>query len=148
MGSVMSCNEHICQRCVTFTFDIDLTVCMKPSIKQLFAVPLPTYPKPFGTSEKYFVCPIFIKITISHYAAMKVNIYILRTNLPTQPKHTAGRGSSIGSVSAWNASSPEFDPHVRQILLWRLVMKEFYCHSPSSADSRRAVVSYWRKNVH
>ena len=29
-----------------------------------------------------------------------------------------------------------------------LVMKNFYGHSPSSADSRRAVVSYWRKNVH
>ena len=27
-------------------------------------------------------------------------------------------------------------------------MKNFYGHSPSSADSRRAVVSYWRKNVH
>ena len=29
-------------------------------------------------------------------------------------------GSSIGSMSAWHASSPEFDPHVRHILLWRL----------------------------
>ena len=29
-----------------------------------------------------------------------------------------------------------------------LVMKKFYGHSLSSADSRRAVVSYWRKNVH
>ena len=28
-------------------------------------------------------------------------------------------GSSIGSVSAWHASGPEFDPHVRHILLWR-----------------------------
>ena len=26
--------------------------------------------------------------------------------------------------------------------------KHFYGHSPSAADSRRAVVSYWRKNVH
>ena len=26
--------------------------------------------------------------------------------------------------------------------------KNFYGHSPSSADSRRAVISYWRKNVH
>ena len=26
--------------------------------------------------------------------------------------------------------------------------KKFYGHSPASADSRRAVVSYWRKNVH
>ena len=38
----------------------------------------------FGTSEKkIFFCPIFIKITMSHYAEMKVNIYILPTNLPT-----------------------------------------------------------------
>ena len=28
-----------------------------------------------------------------------------------------------------------------------LVIKTFLGHSPSSADSRRAVVSYWRKNV-
>ena len=31
-----------------------------------------------------------------------------------------GRGSSIGSVSAWRASGPEFDPHVQQMFLWRL----------------------------
>ena len=32
----------------------------------------------------------------------------------------AGRGSSIGSVSTWHASSPEFAPHVQHILSWRL----------------------------
>ena len=31
-----------------------------------------------------------------------------------------GCGSSIGSESAWHASGPEFDPHVRHILSWRL----------------------------
>ena len=31
----------------------------------------------------------------------------------------AGRGSSIGSVSAWHASGPEFDPNIRHILSWR-----------------------------
>ena len=31
-----------------------------------------------------------------------------------------GRGSSIGSEFAWHASGPEFDPHVRHILFWRL----------------------------
>ena len=31
-----------------------------------------------------------------------------------------GRGSSIGSVFTWHASGPEFDPHVRHILSWRL----------------------------
>ena len=28
------------------------------------------------------------------------------------------------------------------------VMKLFYGHSPFSADSRRVVITYWRKNVH
>ena len=32
---------------------------------------------------------------------------------------TAGRDSSIGSVSAWHASGPEFDPHDLHILSWR-----------------------------
>ena len=55
----------------------------------------------------------------------------------------AGRGSSIGSVSAWHASGPEFDPYVRHILSWRLGPEKKMCgHSPSSADSRKAVVSY------
>ena len=31
-----------------------------------------------------------------------------------------------------------------EILSW----KHFYGHSPASADLRRAVVNYWRKNVH
>ena len=31
-----------------------------------------------------------------------------------------GRGRSVGSVSSWHASGPEFDPHVRHILMWRL----------------------------
>ena len=29
-------------------------------------------------------------------------------------------GSSIGSMSAWHASGPEFDPHFRHIISWRL----------------------------
>ena len=34
--------------------------------------------------------------------------------------HATGRASSIGSEFAWHASGPEFDPHVRHILSWRL----------------------------
>ena len=37
---------------------------------------------------------------------------------------------------------------VGNILSWRLIMKCFYGHSLPSADSRRAVVSFWQKNVH
>ena len=35
-------------------------------------------------------------------------------------KYKTGRGSSIGSEFVWHASGPEFDPHVRHILSWRL----------------------------
>ena len=34
--------------------------------------------------------------------------------------YLTGRGSPIGSEFAWHASGPEFDPHVRHILSWRL----------------------------
>ena len=37
---------------------------------------------------------------------------------------------------------------VGNVLSWRVIMNIFYGHSLPSADSRRAVVSFWRKNVH
>ena len=36
---------------------------------------------------------------------------------------------------------------VGNILSWRLIMK-YFLRSFSPADSRRAVISFWRKNVH
>ena len=63
-------------------------------------------------------------------------------------KNMAGCSSLIRSLSAWHASGPEFAPHVRHILSWRFGREKFLRHSPSFADSRRAVVIYWRKNVH
>ena len=42
---------------------------------------------------------------------------ILCNTIPTQ---LHDRGSSIGSVFTLHASGPEFDPHVRHILSWRL----------------------------
>ena len=52
----------------------------------------------------------------------------------------AGRSSSIGCASAWYADGSGIDPHFR---------RHYFVELPfSPADSRRAVVSYWRKNVH
>ena len=47
-------------------------------------------------------------------------ILIICTLLVYLLKSTTGRGSSIGSEFAWHASGPEFDPHARHILSWRL----------------------------
>ena len=43
-----------------------------------------------------------------------INVYAIFIKIVT------GHGSSIGSVSTWHASGPEFDHHVRRILSWRL----------------------------
>ena len=53
------------------------------------------------------------------FLAVPINIYDLRMNGFSIEIHTR-RGSSIGNVFAWHASGPEFDPHVRHILSWRL----------------------------
>ena len=55
------------------------------------------------------------------------------------------RGSSIWCASAWYTEGRRFDPHV-QHSVWS--WNNFYGHSFPSADSRRAVVNYWQKNVH
>ena len=41
-------------------------------------------------------------------------------NIITLVSISTRRGSSIESEFAWHASGPEFDPHVRHILSWRL----------------------------
>ena len=48
---------------------------------------------------------------------MQICKHVYPSNGPPRDK---GHGSSIGSVFAWHASGPEFDPHIRHILSWRL----------------------------
>ena len=51
--------------------------------------------------------------------------------------------------TSWQADGCGFGPHARHILSWRFGHeKKIYDQSLLSADSRRVVVSYWRKNVH
>ena len=57
--------------------------------------------------------------------------------------------AQLDAPSDWRPGGLGFNPpEVGNILSWRLIMKYFYGHSLPSADSRRAVVSFWRKNVH
>ena len=59
---------------------------------------------------------------------------------------------SIGSVSTWHASGPEFDPHVRHILSWRLGHEKIstvILHLPLiqeeqlSVTGERKCTNYW-----
>ena len=57
----------------------------------------------------------FIKIGIKLYEELRSQgTHCLYTFIET------GRGSSIGSEFAWNASGPESNSHIRHILSWRL----------------------------
>ena len=97
----------------------------------------------------YFLLPLAIYIAFARYSAILsmsffydlVKIFTKRIDnnnnctgavtqsnqMGTSTHHIAtitfrktGRGSSIGSEFAWHACGPEFDPHVRHILSWRL----------------------------
>ena len=68
------------------------------------------------TLKDYYKFTFFPR-TIVHWNALPFYIPVLPT--VAQFSHT-GCGSSIGSEFAWYASGPEFDPHVRHILSWRL----------------------------
>ena len=51
--------------------------------------------------------------------------------------------------SDWYSGGRWFDPQVRTLIFCRvLVRNNFYSHSLPTADSRRAVVSYRRNDVH
>ena len=79
------------------------------------------------TSKYRSLWPIFHGPVILHYILKTIccmNIILwdygsVWRDVWFQNKCT-GRGSSIGSEFAWHTSGPEFDPHVRHILSWRL----------------------------
>ena len=62
----------------------------------------------------------------------------------------AGRTSSVRCAYRLVSRRSRVDLHARHILSRRFAWswKKIYDHCLPSADSRRAVVSYWRKNVH
>ena len=66
---------------------------------------------------------------------------------------TAGLGGSVGCASNCRPEGRGFNipppPEIGSILSWRVDHEIFfYGHSLPSADSRRAIVSFWQKNVH
>ena len=65
----------------------------------------------------------------------------LQTDLPASVAQLDARPTGNQEVAG---STPA---EIGNILSWRLIMKYFYGHSLPSADSRRAAVSFRRKNV-
>ena len=77
-----------------------------------------------------------------------LSIFQMVSNLATLLHLTSVAQLDAASDSSdWRPGGRGFNLLVSS-LSWRLIMKYFYGHSLPSADSRRAVVSFWRKNVH
>ena len=75
----------------------------------------------------------------------KVPIYSMLLNV-----FEAGRASSVGCAYRLESRRPRVRssrPAHSFVEIWSL-KKKIYDHSLPSADSRRAVVSYWRKNMY
>ena len=71
-------------------------------------------------------------------------VYLYRRHYPKEMGMVARSEACLLGMQAAPSSNPTSGTFCRG----DLVMKHFYGHSPSSTDSRRAVVSCWRKNVH
>ena len=90
----------------------------------------------------YFTCIHYICTYICHSTVYFARVKFGPLSLPLG----AGRGSSVGCAPAWYADDRWFDPHARQhsfVETGREIVS-----SAILSDSRRAVVSYFRKNVH
>ena len=100
-------------------FVINVYLIVPPSILNiessvLFFIWHSTFPSILNieSSVLFFVCH---SIVSSNYPFLYV---LYKKYLIIYFTGKAGRSSSIGSVSAWHASGPEFDPHVQHIFSW------------------------------
>ena len=70
--------------------------------------------------------------------------FLLCFSIKYKPGHLAQSGARLTVNQGLTGSSPS----PATFFCWDLVMKKFYDHPHPSADSRRAVVSYWQKYGH
>ena len=135
----------VCTVCVSFLFDI-FSNCFSASVKMCIS---------WVTSLYY----LFI-ITKLAWCAIRFIYFNLTYQSEIPPrKHGqrwplvygyAGLGGSVGCAVRLETRRSRVQPPPRSATFFRgdWSWNIFYGHSLPSADSRRAVVSFWRKNVH
>ena len=101
-------------------------------------------------SRFFFYCTRHWKLSsIIARPDLKIIFTIISRRHLTVTSQIAGRGSSIGCASAWYADGRGFDPQVRRTFFrGDLVMKKILRPFSPFRWFKKAVVSYWRKNVH
>ena len=103
------------------------------------------------TSEMCFYTPATLcGGVLWFYAGVHVSIYLSICLSVHLPYMLAGLDGSVGGAARLETRRSRIQPMPRSATFfhgdwsWNI----FYGHSLSSADSRRVVVSFWRKNVH
>ena len=92
---------------------------------------------------------ISVSNKVYEYLSATLLPIILVCNLGYSPL-SAGLGGPVGCALRLETRRSRVQPPPRSATFFRgdWSWNIFYGHSPPSADSRRAVVSFWRKNVH
>ena len=105
---------------------------------------------PWSTQGSFSTAPRHWKLSsIIARPDLKIILTIISRRNLTITSQIAGRGSSIGCASAWYADGRGFDPQVQRTFFRRdLVMKKILRPFSPFRWFKKAVVSYWRKNVH
>ena len=111
--------------------------------------------QPFVKSQLYIhknllrIQPLVPKILCRQKKCDAVPV-VMPTLIGSAPKSIAGLGGSVG-CAVWLATrrlQVQPPPRSATFFRWDWSWNIFYGHSLPSADSRRAVVNFWRKNVH
>ena len=98
----------------------------------------------------YTVCHFSSSFYI-HQSVIERNygVPILRVTMVDGNVYTPASVAQLDAQSDWRPGGRGFNPHRgRQHSFVEIDREIFYGHSLPSADSRRAVVSFWRNNVH
>ena len=104
----------------------------------------------FANFSKIIGIGISWKLSPKQTICMKYQSLFSGKNKKTYFKISAGLGGSVGCAvrletrRSWVQTPPRSATFFRGDWSWNI----FYGHSLPSADSRRADVSFWRKNVH
>ena len=95
-------------------------------------------------------CLIRVCTTCLNYRKLRVKRKSCPRSGPFSQPTIAGLGGSIGCAVRLKTRRSQVQPPPRTATFFRghWSWNIFYGHSLPSADSRRAVVSFWRKNVH
>ena len=100
----------------------------------------------YSNFSTWKLCLYMCIVCFNAYVVIKIQFHLFRVSIV----YEAGLGGSVGYAVRLETRRSRVQPPPRSATFFRgdWSWNIFYGHSLPSADTRRAVVSFWRKNVH